>query len=88
MFRLALILVSLASANGSCDDLAGWETEKGKGCGWVAKKPGSRCSEVGETSEDVAAARACAACGNVAEDVATGVRSAREAPSGDGTSQT
>ncbi len=69
MFRLALILLSLASANGSCDDLDGWETENGKGCGWVGKKPGDRCSEVGETSEDVKADRVCSECGRVAEDV-------------------
>ena len=80
MFRLALILVSLASAKGSCDDLDGWKTDNGKGCGWIEKKPEDRCSEVGETSEDVKADRACAACGNVAADVATGVRSAREPP--------
>ena len=80
MFRPALILVSLASANGSCDDLDGWKTDNGKGCGWIGKKPGDRCSEVGETSEDVKADRVCAACGNVAADVATCVRSARGPP--------
>ena len=69
MFRPALILVSLASANGSCDDLDGWKTDNGKGCGWIEKKPEDRCSEVGETSEDVKADRVCSECGRVAEDV-------------------
>ena len=74
MFRLALLL-TLASAKGSCDDLGGWETENGKGCSWIGKDPGDRCSEVGETSADVAADRVCVACGNVDENVAAGVRS-------------
>ena len=80
MFRIALILLSLASAKASCDDLDGWETDKRKGCGWVGKKPADRCDEVGETSKDVKADRVCAACGNIAADVATGVRSARGPP--------